>query len=98
MARPGGKQVIVAKDLGIRFQANRRRKLRAREFLIKGRTTTPPGQFWALRKVSFTISKGEAVGLVGGNGHGKSTLLKLIAGVMLPDEGWVRSTAGAWRR
>jgi ABC-2 type transport system ATP-binding protein len=88
---PGG---IVAKDLGIRFQQNRRRKLRAREYLIKGRSSTPPGQFWALRKVSFSIPKGQAVGLVGGNGHGKSTLLKLIAGVMLPDEGWVRVDRG----
>jgi ABC-2 type transport system ATP-binding protein len=95
MAKAGGPpSVIVAKDLGIRFQQNRRRKLRAREYLIKGRSTTPPGQFWALRDVSFSIPKGQAVGLVGGNGHGKSTLLKLIAGVMLPDEGRVRVDRG----
>jgi len=51
-------------------------------------------EFWALRNVSFQIQAGEAVGLVGGNGQGKSTLLKLIAGVLLPDAGKIRVTGG----
>jgi ABC-2 type transport system ATP-binding protein len=51
-------------------------------------------EFWALRNVSFQIQPGEAVGLVGGNGQGKSTLLKLIAGVLLPDAGKIRVTGG----
>ncbi len=86
-----GAPVIVANKLGIRFHANRRRKLRAREFLIRGKSGPPKDdQFWALRDVSFTIGEGEAIGVIGGNGHGKSTLLRLIAGVMIPDEGSVR--------
>ena len=52
------------------------------------------GGFWALRDVSFTVQPGEAVGLVGGNGQGKSTLLKLIAGVLLPDEGRIKVRGG----
>jgi ABC-2 type transport system ATP-binding protein len=51
-------------------------------------------EFWALRNVSFQIQQGEAVGLVGGNGQGKSTLLKLIAGVLLPDAGKIRVHGG----
>jgi len=51
-------------------------------------------EFWALRNVSFQIQQGEAVGLVGGNGQGKSTLLKLIAGVLLPDAGKIRVAGG----
>ena len=86
--------VIVADDLGIRFLRNRKRNLRVREFLIKGRATTPKGEFWALRYVSFKVLEGEAVGVVGANGHGKSTLLKLIAGVLLPDEGAVSVEGG----
>src|SRR5690625_138399 len=60
-----------------------------REIFLKGRSTSPKGDFWAVRNASFTVTEGEAVGLIGANGQGKSTLLKLIAGVLLPDEGAV---------
>lgn len=44
---------------------------------------------WVLRNLSFEISEGETVALVGGNGAGKSTLSRLLAGIYLPDEGEV---------
>jgi ABC-2 type transport system ATP-binding protein len=80
--------VIRADGLGISFKRSRRRNRRLRD-LVPGRAPAKrrKGEFWALRDVSFTVEEGEAVGLVGGNGQGKSTLLKLIAGVLLPDEG-----------
>ena len=43
--------------------------------------------FWALKNVSFEVKPGEVVGFVGGNGAGKSTMLKLVSGVMKPTEG-----------
>ena len=46
--------------------------------------------FWALRKLSFRINAGEAVGLIGLNGSGKSTLSNLIAGVSRPSIGTLR--------
>ncbi len=48
-----------------------------------------PDGFHALRNVSFTVSQGESVALVGANGAGKSTMLALICGLATPDEGTV---------
>jgi len=47
--------------------------------------------FWALKDVSFGIKRGETVGLVGRNGAGKSTMLKLVTGILEPSSGVVRA-------
>jgi ABC-2 type transport system ATP-binding protein len=47
--------------------------------------------FNAVNDVSFTVEQGESVGLMGLNGSGKSTMLKMINGVMKPDQGSVRT-------
>ncbi len=44
-------------------------------------------EFWALKNISFNVHKGEKIGLVGLNGSGKSTMLKIISGVLKPTEG-----------
>jgi ABC-2 type transport system ATP-binding protein len=86
--------VISAKDLGIEFLRSRKRQLSWREMIFKRQVTGDKSTFWPLRNVTFDIQAGEAVGLVGANGEGKSTLLKLIAGVLLPDEGHVDVRGG----
>ncbi|MEP7330764.1 MAG: ABC transporter ATP-binding protein [Terracoccus sp.] len=88
------KTVIEARGVGVEFYRSRRRKMSLREIVFKGKNTAPIETFWALRDVSFTVRQGEAVGLVGGNGGGKSTLLKMIAGVLIPDEGKVAVRGG----
>ena len=45
--------------------------------------------FWALKGIDFSVQQGECVGLIGENGAGKSTILKLIAKVLIPDRGEV---------
>ena len=47
-------------------------------------------EFRALKHISFDVHRGEVVGLVGTNGSGKSTMLKIIAGVLEPSEGEVK--------
>lgn len=50
--------------------------------------------FWALRDVSFDVYQGETVGIVGRNGAGKSSLLRMIAGIIKPDRGQFISEPG----
>jgi len=85
--------VISARDVGVRFtRGHRSRTLKDR--LMRGHRGSNGGEFWALDGVSFDVRPGEAVGVVGRNGQGKSTLLKCIAGVMLPDRGQLRVGGG----
>ncbi len=46
--------------------------------------------FWALQDVSFSVQRGEAIGIIGANGAGKSTMLKLLTGIMRPTQGSIR--------
>ncbi len=79
---------------GIRFKRNRASR-RSFKDLFAGRSRrTRPGEFWALRNVDFEVTPGEAIGVVGRNGQGKSTLLKLVAQVIYPDEGTVAVHGG----
>lgn len=48
-------------------------------------------EFWALKNVDFKVKKGEVVGFIGSNGAGKSTMLKVIAGVMKPTKGKIEA-------
>ncbi|HET8957107.1 MAG TPA: ABC transporter ATP-binding protein [Microcella sp.] len=85
MAEP----VIDVRDAGIRFRRNRGGRRSFKDLFAGRNRRARPGEFWALRNVSVTVHAGEAIGVVGRNGQGKSTLLKLVAGVVLPDEGRV---------
>ncbi|MBN1297807.1 ABC transporter ATP-binding protein [bacterium] len=53
-------------------------------------TTENDNLFWALKQFDLRIASGETVGLIGSNGSGKSTALKLIAGILTPTNGTVR--------
>ena len=84
------KPAIVAKDLSKRFllRHNRAGELKVRFLgLFQRNHREEIEEFWALRNVSTTISTGEAVGIIGRNGSGKSTFLKLVAGLHRPTSG-----------
>lgn len=83
--------VIKVENVGMEFNLNKQKTDNLKEYFIKFLKRELHYQsFWALRGVSFKISKGDKFGVIGLNGAGKSTLLKLIAGIMKPTEGHIQ--------
>jgi ABC-2 type transport system ATP-binding protein len=88
-----GEPVISARNAGIVFNRGRRHRS-LRDQIFRRQPGLRKEEFWGLRDITFDVYPGECVGVVGRNGQGKSTLLKLIAGVLLPDRGEVTVNAG----
>jgi ABC-2 type transport system ATP-binding protein len=86
--------VISVDDVGIRFRRDKRRRTSLKEMFSKEERHRVPDEFWAFRNVTFDVAKGDSIGVVGRNGQGKSTLLKMVAEVLLPDEGSVEVRQG----
>jgi len=85
-----GPIALQVDDLGVEYNLRFTKKTKLRTSFVnilhreKGER-----KFWALRNASFTVRKGESIGVIGPNGAGKSTLLLVLAGIITPSEGQV---------
>ena len=81
---------IEIKNVTMQFNLERERTDNVKEFFIKKmKRKLQIDSFIALKNVSFKVKKGEVFGLIGDNGSGKSTTLKIISGILSPTEGTV---------
>jgi lipopolysaccharide transport system ATP-binding protein len=87
--------IIAFERVGKRYTLHHDRPNSFRDLFVRRRISggvlaTGADMLWALHEVSFVLQTGETVGLIGANGAGKSTALKLISRVIMPTEGRVR--------
>ena len=80
---------ISADGLSKRFLLHRDRRTGLKERFIRGKPKEAQ-EFWALKDASFVVPKGTTFGLIGQNGSGKSTTLKVLAGIYRPTSGTVQ--------
>jgi len=86
---------VTASRIWKRFRSDRHRNLLRDEFArishrLRGDTSTM--WRWAVQDVSFEVKPGSSLALIGANGSGKSTMLKMLAGVMFPTYGSLEAT------
>lgn len=77
---------ITVENLSKCYQIYNKPGDRLKQMIMRGHRSYYK-EFWALRDVSFTIGRGETVGIVGQNGCGKSTLLQMVCGTLNPTAG-----------
>ena len=87
-------EIIKVDHVGMNFRMNVNHTTSMKEWVIsKLKRQLKYQDFYALNDISFSVERGEIIGIIGTNGSGKSTLLKVISGIYKPTKGSV-VTAG----
>lgn len=82
--------VIECKNVSIRYKTGDLKAIGLKEYVMRkltGRYNVR--EFWADKNITFSLEKGDMLGIIGSNGAGKSTLLKAVTGIMKPAEGTI---------
>lgn len=84
--------VIECNHVSIRYKTGDLQSIGLKDYVIAKLTRKyKVTEFWADRDVTFSLERGDMLGIVGANGAGKSTLLKAVTGIMIPTEGSVKA-------
>ena len=80
--------IIKANGVSIRYITGDFKDIGLKEYVVRRlKGDYHVTEFWADRNVTFSLEKGDMLGIIGSNGAGKSTLLKAVSGIMVPTEG-----------
>lgn len=82
--------ILALNNVSIRYMTGDFKEIGIKEFILRKITRNyKVTEFWADRHITFSINRGDMLGIIGTNGAGKSTLLKAVSGIMRPTEGSV---------
>ncbi len=83
--------VLEVHDVSIRYMTGDFKDIGLKEYLMRKLTDNyRVVEFWADHHITFSLEKGDMLGIIGTNGAGKSTLLKAVSGIMEPTDGYVK--------
>ena len=83
--------ILEVKNVSIRYKLGDFKDIGFKEYVLRQATGNyQVTEFWADRHVSFSLERGDMLGIIGTNGAGKSTLLKAVSGIMEPTEGYIK--------
>lgn len=83
--------ILEVNSVSVRYMTGDFKEIGLKEFVMRKLTNNyHVKEFWADYDITFTLEKGDMLGIIGTNGAGKSTLLKAVSGIMEPTKGWVK--------
>ena len=83
-----GAPIVTLEGISLKFDMESNRATSLKEFFVRWlRRDFRHEEFWALQDISFALEQGDVLGIIGHNGAGKSTMLKVVSGIMKPTKG-----------
>lgn len=83
--------ILEVNSVYIRYITGDFKEIGLKEFVVRKLTQNYHiKEFWADYDITFSLEKGDMLGIIGTNGAGKSTLLKAVSGIMEPTKGWIK--------
>lgn len=84
-------KVLEVKNVSIKYITGDLKSIGLKEYIVRRLNNDYHiKEFWADKDITFSLDKGDMLGIIGTNGAGKSTLLKAISGIMVPSQGYVK--------
>ena len=91
MCKGADMNILEVNNVSVRYITGDFKDIGLKEYVVrKLKRDYHVQEFWADKDITFTLEKGDMLGIIGTNGAGKSTLLKAVSGIMEPTHGSVR--------